>query len=907
MKVSSNYVGAYYNRWNEEVLVWERDSQVEGSPRTLKRYKAPYYFYVNAEDGNCKSIFGDRLKKLEFSTRDAFEKKLSFYKNIGSKIYESDIRPMEKILMANYYEKEAPPIHYTLCDIEVDYSSDLGFASPENPYAEINAITLFHQWSKKYVTIAIPPKSWDSDWEKLLDQSLKSLTDLRLVRTEKELLQQTLQEIEDCDIFSGWNSEFFDLPYLLKRTEIVLGEKDFKKWSFKGANSPRFDEVNRFGELRIVAKISGRAHLDYLQLFKKFAFGGRPSYALRAIADDELDIPKLEYEGSLENLYNTNFNWFLRYNIRDVEILEKLDNKFKYIDIANELSHENTVIFEAVLGTVKQTDTGLINYCHYKKNQIIPDKIPTIGPKIEGALVLDVKVGLHEWIGSVDINSLYPSAIRSLNISPEKLIGQFSKSNNPMLMDGEADWEGIKNKDKNLHTLYHVDGSEITATGEEWSMVLKAKKWAVSGFGTVFDQNEQGFIPAVLEFWYTERKKLQKLKVEWGDKARAAEKGSIEYKEAKEQEEFYDKKQMIKKLSLNSLYGALINEGDKFYDFRLGASTTGTGRKITGHMISKICELLTGEYANLEKYKGELKKTKDGTEQYEHRYKTDSKVALASDTDSCYFTTLASNKEEAIAVADAIADAVNESFIPFMQEAFLCNPGYDNIIKAGREVVADRGIFQAKKKYVLHIVNLDGKPIAPDDKKSLKVMGGEIKKSDTPKAIQDVLKQVTLKILVDKASYEELCDFVNLKRKEFRGDEDVIKIGVSKSVNTLEKYAADFEIEKRGGKKARLPGHVRAAINYNEHLKLVGDLFSPAIKAGDKVKTFYLKRNDYRYDSIAIPSDLVTLPKWFDELSVDLKKTEEKMFDLKLESIFEPCGWIVPTTQQALNNKLIEW
>jgi len=897
-----NFVGAQYSSYSQEVLVWERDSDHPEHGRMLKRYKAPYYFYVPDEDGEYESMYGMKLKLLTFEDKEAFESALQRFATRQK--HESDISPVDKILMSNYYNVDAPQLHYTLLDIEVDYDSEIGFSSPENPYAPINAITLYHQWKKEYVTFAVPPPSWkNKDWDKLLDKTLPSK--VTLFESEAELLKATLMSIDDSDVISGWNSDFFDMPYLVKRVEMVLGKDAARMWCFKGAPAPRFEEVERFNEKRITVRLYGRTHLDFLQLFKKFAFGGRSSYSLKAISEEELpDLPKLEYEGTLETLYFDDFNFFLRYNIRDTEILDKLDAKFKYIELANEITHANTVTLDGALGSVRLIDTGIVNYCHHELKLRVPDRNTKVGPTIEGALVLNPKVGMHQWIGSVDINSLYPSTMRSLNISPEKIIGQFTQNTGIMQIDGEADWIGISNKDNLKHVLYFEDGTYAEHTGAEWYEILKAKKWAISAFGTVFDQgNGQGVIPGLLTSWYAERKSLQKLKLDWDNKADKCEPGSEEYKKCKYMVEYYDKKQMVKKLLLNSLYGAVINEYDRFFDPRMGASTTATGRKITGHMISKISELLTGEYAQVVKT---VTIDKDG--EPENVYTCDSKAAIYSDTDSCYFNTFADNKEEAILVADTVGDQVNDSFIPFMQEKFLCQPTYDVLIKAGREVVADRGIFQAKKKYILRVVNLDGKDVKPGSAKALKVMGGEIKKSDTPKVIQQFLKETTLKIL-DGATYSEIETFVNNERKKFKTTTDLMSIGIPKGCNKLEMYYDEFvRYEKPGIKKVRLPGHVRSAINFNEHLKEVGDKVIQPIKSGNKIKVFYLKPNDMQYTSIAVPVDLEALPSWFKEdFAIDIKKTEEKLIDLKLESIFGPMGWAVPTPQSARNNKLLDW
>jgi DNA polymerase elongation subunit (family B) len=900
--MAKNFVGAYYSSYNQEVLVWERDSDRPDLGRTLKRYDAPYYFYIPDEEGEHESMYGMKLKRLDFETKDAFDSALQRFATRQK--HESDISPIDKILMSNYYNVDAPLLHYTLLDIEVDYDSEIGFSSPENPYAPINAITLYHQWKKEYVTYAVPPPSWkNKNWDEELDKTLPSK--VTLFKTEAELLKATLLSIDDSDVISGWNSEFFDMPYLVKRVEMVLGKDAARLWCFKGSPAPRFEEVERFNEKRITVRLYGRTHLDYLQLFKKYAFGGRSSYSLKAISEEELpDLPKIEYAGTLENLYSDDFNFFIRYNIRDTEILDKLDEKFKYIEIANEITHANTITLDGAMGSVRLIDTGIVNFCHYELHLKVPDRNTKVGPTIEGALVLNPKMGLHNWIGSVDINSLYPSTMRSLNISPEKIIGQFTRNTGIMQIDGEADWIGITNKDDVLHCLYYEDGTYDEYTGAQWYDILQQKKWAISAFGTVFDQgNGQGIIPGILTAWYAERKALQKLKLEWDNKADTFESGSKDYIHAKKMVEYYDKKQMVKKLLLNSLYGAVINEYDRFFDPRMGASTTATGRKITGHMISKISELLTGKYT-------EVVKTsvvdKDG--EWENVYTCESEAAIYSDTDSCYFATFANNKEEAILVADTVGDQVNDSFIPFMQDKFLCQPSYDVLIKAGREVVADRGIFQAKKKYVLRVVNLDGKDVKPGSSKSLKVMGGEIKKSDTPKVIQQFLKETTLRIL-DGATYAEIETFVNNERKKFKTTEDLMLIGIPKGVNKLDQYFDEWNrYERPGIKKVRLPGHVRAAINFNAHLAEVKDKVIQPIKSGNKVKIFYLKPNDMQFTSIAIPVDLEKLPPWFaDDFTIDIKKTEEKLIDLKLESLFGPLGWVVPTPQLARNNKLLVW
>ena len=542
MSAQGNYISAELDYELDAVKVWER----HGNDRVLVRHPSPYYFYVEDDEGEFKSLWNKPLKKLTFDSNDEFEEAKRHYK----KRYESDIKPLDKVLMNEYYGRELPAIHFTALDIEVDTNMDVGWSRPENPYAPINAITMYHSWLDKFVTIAVPPEEWDGTWEYDKHPNFK-FDDVIIVSSEQELLMLVLQEIENADIITGWNSEFFDAPYLVKRTEMVLGKAFTQRWCFPQARGPKFNMVTTsFGDERMVVKLNGRAHLDYMDLFKKFTFEGRPSYALAYIAEVELDIPKLEYDGTLEELYHNDFSTFVAYNYRDTEIIKELDKKYKLMALAMQLSHENTVPLEAILGTVKYVETGITNYAHHYLNAIVHDKVQgeDLG-KVEGAIVLTPKIGLHDWIGSVDINSLYPSVIRSLNISPEKFVGQFAGF--------ESSWRDIKDKTNTLHTLKFDDGETATATGAEWWQVLQKKQWVVSAYGTVFDESSgKGVVADILGFWYAERKRLQAEKKRWTniitdlEKKYGEDSDNEELIAARKQEDLFDLYQMTKKIQL---------------------------------------------------------------------------------------------------------------------------------------------------------------------------------------------------------------------------------------------------------------------------------------------------------------------------------------------------------------------
>jgi hypothetical protein len=280
---------------------------------------------------------------------------------------------------------------------------------------------------------------------------------------------------------------------------------------------------------------------------------------------------------------------------------------------------------------------------------------------------------------------------------------------------------------------------------------------------------------------------------------------------------------------------------------------------------------------------------------------------------SCYFHTFANNKEDAVVIADSVAEEVNLSFPSFMKEAFFCKPGFVDYIKAGREIVGKSGLFQAKKKYTIKIVDLEGNAVS-----KIKSMGSEIKKSDTPRVVQKFLKE-TVDMILEGHTYQELEAFINSKREiMFRNIDpnESIKMGIAKAANKVEYFTQAYKAEQnktpmindKTGRKVTVPGHIRAAINYNILAQEHEGMSAIQIKSGDKVLVFYLKGNHRGWNSIGIPSDFDSFPTWLlNEVSIDLKTTEMKMIDSKLTGVFTAWGYEVPTMQSAFLNAHIVW
>lgn len=902
-----------------DVLVWERDSS---GIRSTKTFEAPHYFYVDDPNGDYRTIFDTPVSKVTFpNSREAWQAKQQ-YSEDKVKMWESDIGPELRVLSNNYFNVAPPKLHITHLDIEVDYDPIRGFSSPKDPYAPINAIALYHEHRNEMIAMAVPPEGqdWNNDTlARACNEILPVPEDEYTVRfmvcqDEEELLLCFLDEIEDSDLLCGWNAERFDFPYLGGRIRMILGEHHFARLSFLEGNLPvlqeqeigkkKFDDgedsSDIIRETQMVLTTSGRLLADYMLLYKKYEAAEKPSYKLSSVSedvlvDDDTDeplLPKLEYEGSLADLYRKDFAFFVRYNIRDTEILHGFEKKLGYISLANTLYHLSTGQFVHVLGTLKLAELAIVNYCHHTIKRVVPNVTrPDIDRAIEGALVLLPQVGMHELLGSIDINSLYPTAIRSLNMSPEKIRGQF-------IEEIQACIEICKGSDVELTLVWEKTKEHITATADEWRTYLWDHKMAVSGYGTVFLQDSPGIIPSVLGDWFAQRKKYQALKKE------AAARHDYEA------ENYYDRLQYVYKIKLNSLYGALSNLYFRFYDLRLGESTTGTGRMILKHQCRKVNEVLDGNYnVDFPLYRDieELEEEDDLDEESEvRRHSPDialngpvfngqfqSEVVIYGDTDSTYFKTFADNIEDAILIADEVAAQVNASYQDFMIKTFLCQPGFDNLVKCGREVVADRGIFVEKKRYILHLVDVEGKRV---DK--CKVMGLDTKKTTLPVPVSKKLNGFIERLLKGE-TWDEISQSVVDYKDELINSKDIMDIGLPKGVKKVEQYTEDF----KRNRKCRLPGHVAGSIFYNQCLIEYDDKVSMQITSGMKIKVFRLKGHHGRFKCIAIPTDAEFVPTWFMEnFMIDKPSHIERLVDKPLTNILKAIDE-KPPTQDMLTFK----
>jgi DNA polymerase elongation subunit (family B) len=883
------YIDAIHDKSAERIHVVERDPNGE---RIFKEYPTNYVLYYENAKGKHRSLYGTAVTK--FSSRKQAEWEREKRMHSGKRLFESDIPIVFRCLSENYLGIEAPKLHTCFFDIEVDFDPARGFSPPSDPFNPVTAVSLYLDWLDQLICLAVPPKHMTYE---TAQEAIADFPDTLLFRTEKELFDAFFALIEDADVMSGWNSEGYDIPYMVNRVTKVMSKDDTRKFCLLG-QYPKKRKYERFGKEEETFDLVGRIHLDYLQLYKKYNYESRHSYKLDAIGELEVGEKKTEYEGSLDQLYNKDFKKFIEYNRQDTMLLKKLDDKLQFLELANQLAHENTVLLPTVMGSVAMIEMAIMNESH-ERGMVVPNKIRsnlnTVSEgQAAGAYVATPKKGLHEWIGSIDINSLYPSVIRALNMAPETIVGQVRHTltehymdekglalakKKPRYKNGDAPvegpvlWEGlfgsleytaILNQERGtMLTIDYEDGREAEMSAAQiWKMIYDSNnQFILSANGTIFRSDTEGVIPGLLSKWYSDRKIMQ---------------AKLRESTTKKDIDFWDKRQLVRKILLNSAYGALLNEHCRFYDKRIGQSVTLTGRSVTKHMSAYVNEIMTGVYDH----------TGD--------------AMIYGDTDSCYFSawpmlqedlpkdmSLEDKKQTFIDLYESMSDQCNISFPGFMENAFHCPREKGEIIKGGREVCGDRGLFITKKRYAINIYDAENKRTDEEGAMYVKAMGLDLKRADTPKYVQNFLSEV-LEMTLSGLGRDDIIE----KIKEFKhvlGEKDSWTKGSPKGVNKLTSYTQLEKKSKTG--RANMPGHVRAAMNWNTLKRVHGDNYSMEIMDGFKVVVCKLKPNPMGYTSIAYPTDQLRLPEWFQELPFDDNLMESTLVDEKISNLLGVLKW----------------
>ena len=814
---------------------------VENDKRVRRKIEyRPTFHLLSQEQTNVKTLSGESVKPIQPGTIPDCREFLERYESVDNFPIFGNNR-FEYAYIADTYPDDilwdVNKISIAYIDIEV--GSENGFPEPNDANESITAITI--KLKGNYFVFGC------GDYVKHRDD-----VHYAHCRDESDLLRRFIDFW--CrfhpDVVTGWNIEFFDIPYLINRITKLFGEDEAKKLS--PWNKLRPYKTVKFNRELNSYSIDGVAVLDYIELYRKFTYSQQESYRLDHIAHVEVGEKKVDYSQfeSLHQLYKHDYQKFIEYNIKDVELVEKLEDKMKLLELALTLAYDNKVNYEDVFTQVRMWDAIVYNYLK-KKNIVIPQmKRGEKKSAYEGAYVKDPILGMHQWVASFDLNSLYPHLIMQYNISMETLL-------EPAKYTDEMK-QFIATKKINVDTLL----SQQIDTRE-----LKDFNVGITPNGQMFSNKEQGVMPEIMDTMYKDRTRYKKLAIEAKKKIETVleDKNQVEYLE--KQVARYNNLQLAKKVTLNSAYGALGNQYFRFFDIRIAEGITTAGQLSIRWIEQKI-----NKYMNL--------LLKSGNEDY----------VIASDTDSIYLNMgpliekLYNDTSDTKKVIKFMNKVCEEKIQPHIDASYQELADYVNAhsqrMEMKRESLADKAIWVAKKNYILNVYDSEGVAYA---KPKLKMMGISAIRSSTPSACRVKIKEA-IDIIINK-SQDDLHVFIEKFRKEFK-TLPIEDIAFPRSVNGLKEYSDENNIYLKG-----TPIHVKGALVYNHLLKKMNlTKRYQLIKEGEKIKFIYLKQpNPYNNNTLAFLSGL---PKQLEaEQYIDYDLQFEKSFLEPLDIILSTINW----------------
>jgi len=782
---------------------------------------SPEFFVMSDKDTGWKSLSGHNIGKITFDNMREAKDWLDANKHVSNRTIFGNPNYIHQYITSKFPKQitfDRSLINVATIDIETAYED--GFPHPAEASQRVLAITVKSSKSDVFWVWAYG----DYDTDKAL---IKPVLYTKC-HDEEDLFRQFLSwwsdPIRTPDVITGWNTRFFDIPYLINRCSKILGLQDVKRFSPWGLVDYR--KVTRRGREEDTYDIKGIQQLDYLELFQKFGYtyGPQESYKLDHIANVVLGEKKLSYEesGSLRNLYEDDFQKYIDYNMKDVELVDRIEAKMGLITLAMTIAYKGGVNYQDTFGVTAIWES--IIYRKLNLQKIVPPAFPpeAYKSKFAGGYVKDPQVGAHDWVVSFDLNSLYPNIIVQNNMSPETLISQNQHSGVDYYLKG-----GLPNETKH----------------------------AVAANGSTYRKDFTGVIPSIIEDYYDERKSIKNIMLATEQEYQKNKDSSLE-----SEINTLGNQQMAIKILMNSLYGALGNQYFKYFDLRLAEGIT-----LSGQLAIQWAEKAMNSTMN-------------------KLMKTENDYVIAIDTDSLYvnFGPLvdALNPKNTVEFLDKICQ---EHFEPALAKSYstLFNNmnGYKNRMEMGREVIADRGIWTAKKRYILNVHNSEGVQYAEP---KLKIMGIEAIKSSTPEVVRDKFKQV-FKIILSGTESDTQKYIANFKEQFNSLPPEQISFprGVSNITNWME----------RGSYKKGTPIHVRGAILYNKYLKQhkLTKKYELVVN-GDRLKFTYLKMpNPIQENVIAYPD---VLPEEFKlHRYIDYDRQFEKTFTEPLNFILNSVGW----------------
>ena len=798
--------------------------EVKGSKRINSKVRyAPTLFTPVQRETGYKTLDGSHVLPTQFFNLYDAKKWVASHKSQPELVYGNTQYPY--CYISDEYEG---PINWDIdqiliVTIDIEVQCENGFPNVRIAEEEMLSITIKNHQNKKIVVWGIGEFSTNRD-------------DVTYIQCESEthLFKEFLVfwEKHQPDVITGWNTEFFDIPYICNRIKKLFGEDEIKRLS--PWDDVREREIYKMGRSHQTYIISGVAALDYFDLYRKFTYTAQESYRLDHIAKVELGESK---EGNpfdtFREWYTKDFQSFIEYNIQDVEIVDRLEDKMKLIELCLTMAYDGKVNYIDVLGSVRYWDVLIYNHLR-KQKIVIPQK--TSNEKVEqyeGAYVKDPQVGMHNWVMSFDLNSLYPHLIMQYNISPETLIPNCEK------VDGLVD--------------KILEGKATNTTNH-----------CMTPNGAFFRKDKRGFLPELMENMYNDRVKYKKLMLQ----------AQQEYEDTKDRALLkdisrYNNIQMAKKISLNSAYGAIGNSWFRYFDLLVATAITTSGQ-LSIRWIEKALNVY-------------LNKILDTTEV---------DYVIASDTDSVYITfdelvnkvfEKGSDIKKIVNFLDTIAKEKLEPFINKSYEGLAKEMNaYDQKMVMSREVIADKGIWTAKKRYILNVHDSEG---VRYKEPKLKIMGIESAKSSTPAPCREKIKEA-MNIIMN-GDEKMLNTFIQEFREEFMklSPEEV---AFPRSCNGVLRYSDSSSLYKKG-----TPMHCKGALLYNHLItkkKLEGKY--PLIQEGDKIRFLNMKQPNI-YQSSAF-SFITSFPKELDIIDrIDYDIQFTKAFVEPLRFITEKMNWLI--------------
>ena len=791
----------------------------------------PTLFVRSKRDSKYKTLNGEPVEPIKPGTvrecRDFYKK----YDEVdGFPIYGND-RYVYQYISEKYPQDEIKfdISQIKLVTLDIETTAEKGFPDVESASEEILAITIQDYTTKQITTWGVKP----------FVNKQKNVT-YYYCETEQKLLSSFINYwMQDVpDVVTGWNIQLFDIPYICKRLNRVLGEKLMKRFSNWGLVTE--GEIYVQGRKHVTFDVGGLTQLDYLDLYKKFTYKAQESYRLDYIAEVELGQKKLDHSefDTFKDFYTHGWQKFIEYNIVDVELVDRLEDKMKLIELALTMAYDAKVNYADVFYQVRMWDNIIYNYLKKRDIVIPPKNRSTKNEKYAGAYVKEPIPGKYDWVVSFDLNSLYPHLIMQYNISPETLLDE-----------------------------RHPTASVDRILAEEINFELY-KDNAVCPNGAMYRKDVRGFLPELMDKMYGDRVIFKKKMIQAKKDYEKTPTKALEKEIAR-----CNNIQMAKKISLNSAYGAIGNQYFRYYQLANAEAIT-----LSGQVSIRWIEQKMNDYLN------KLLQT------------TEEDYVIASDTDSIYlnlgplvnkfFGAKSSDKAAVVSLLNKICE---EKFEPYIDQCYqnlaTYVSAYDQKMQMKRENIADRGIWTAKKRYILNVWDSEG--VRYEDAK-LKMMGIEAVKSSTPAPCRKMIKDA-LKLMMN-GTEEDVIDFIDKSREEFKKLPPE-QISFPRSVSDVVKYKSHSDIYIKG-----TPIHCRGALLYNHYIRKnkLDNKYS-LIQNGEKIKFCYLKKPNSIHENVI--SFIQDFPKELDiDKYIDYDLQFEKSFVEPLKAILDAIGWNVEKT-----------